>query len=296
MNATYLSAKTIKETNFGEILTHCRLVLPENLPVKVITNGQRVLINVGEAAFFPAGSVFEVNSDCERKQIDFDYSLIHEEEDLTFLLPLFSNAFILKPKAETAKAKEVKPFGFILPITATGSDKAALKDTTANLSPVDLVRLIFERVSAGDSFFFELNSKILMKTLMSMIGQEALTALYGAGEKKPTHDMVGRLSNVVRFINEHYSEQITLDDIAAAAPYTRTHLSHLYKTFYGISLFDYLNLVKSYAAGKILITEKVSTQDAFLRAGFTSSSNFNRVFKDVLGYSPRDYVKFKNYD
>ena len=95
------------------------------------------------------------------------------------------------------------------------------------------------------------------------------------------------ISSVIRtardYIAEHLSENPSLSEIASAAFVTPHHLSYLFKKQVGIGIADYMNQQKILRTAELLSDSELSILDIALRSGFTSKSNFYRVFKEYYG-------------
>lgn len=118
-----------------------------------------------------------------------------------------------------------------------------------------------------------------------------LAALYCDGEEEPQLAMEdGTLvCRVVEYINSHYTEPITLEDIARALGYSYRYMSGVVNRFFGQSLPKVVNRYRvNYACDLLLNTETEITMISLL-CGFGSVRNFNRNFKTVMGVSPRKY-------
>lgn len=99
------------------------------------------------------------------------------------------------------------------------------------------------------------------------------------------------LSSVIRtareYIAAHLSENPGLTEIAAAAYVTPHHLSYLFKKQVGIGISDYMNQQKILRTAELLADSELSILDIALQSGFTSKSNFYRVFKEYYGVTPQ---------
>jgi Beta-xylosidase len=100
-----------------------------------------------------------------------------------------------------------------------------------------------------------------------------------------------RLKRVLSWINEHYAENPSLGDAAAAAFISPYYLSHFFTAALGMSYSHYLNNVKVDMARQELLASTDSVVDVMLRHGFPNAKTFNRVFKEALGCSPSQYRK-----
>ncbi|MBQ7355431.1 MAG: helix-turn-helix domain-containing protein [Clostridia bacterium] len=98
-------------------------------------------------------------------------------------------------------------------------------------------------------------------------------------------------SQVIRMAREyiaaHLPENPGLSEIAAAVYVTPHHLSYLFKKQVGIGIADYMNQQKILRTAELLSDPELSILDIALQSGFTSKSNFYRVFKEYYGITPQ---------
>ena len=92
-----------------------------------------------------------------------------------------------------------------------------------------------------------------------------------------------------RFINEHFRQQITAADIAAAAGFSPNYLSRKFREAAGIGVHDYLVFVRLREAALELVTTRESVTEIALRCGFSDSNYFKDAFKKKYGMTPREY-------
>ncbi|KYP16379.1 AraC family transcriptional regulator [Flavihumibacter sp. CACIAM 22H1] len=101
-----------------------------------------------------------------------------------------------------------------------------------------------------------------------------------------------RLGNIYNFILSNYAEQLTLDDVAKQAHMTPQAFCRFFKKRTRHTFVSFLNEVRINEACKKLTEggfDSIST--IAYTCGFNSITNFNRVFKSVLGKSPSEYVE-----
>ncbi|WP_184545611.1 AraC family transcriptional regulator [Mucilaginibacter sp. FT3.2] len=104
-----------------------------------------------------------------------------------------------------------------------------------------------------------------------------------------------RIGNIYNFIMGHYSDQITLEDVAKVAFMTPESFCRYFKKHTGHTFISFLNEVRINEACKKLIAHKFENINTVAyKCGFKSITNFNRVFKFVIGSSPRDYIDSYN--
>ncbi|MBP3360727.1 MAG: helix-turn-helix domain-containing protein [Clostridia bacterium] len=100
-----------------------------------------------------------------------------------------------------------------------------------------------------------------------------------------------RSDPVIRYINEHYREKLSLTRLSEIFYVSPSYLSRSFKKDIGISLVEYINSVRIQKAITMLVSSNCSVVQVAKRCGFTSTQNFNRVFKQITGSPPSFYKK-----
>jgi AraC-like DNA-binding protein len=104
-------------------------------------------------------------------------------------------------------------------------------------------------------------------------------------------EYIDKFNVIFEYINNNYSEDITLDTIADVAGFSKFHFSRLFKQFTDMSFYDYLNQRRVKEAEKLLLVPNLSITEVAMRSGFSSIATFNRVFKSFKECTP---TEFKN--
>lgn len=91
------------------------------------------------------------------------------------------------------------------------------------------------------------------------------------------------------YINNHCTEDLTLDDIADMAGFSKYHFSRLFKEFAGMSFYKYLNTRRIAFAERLLMDPTTNVTEVAVRSGFNSISAFMRMFKIVKGCTPTQF-------
>ena len=100
-----------------------------------------------------------------------------------------------------------------------------------------------------------------------------------------------RIGNIYNFIIQNYNKPITLEDVAKTACMTPESFCRYFKKHTEITFISFLNKIRINEACKKLTEHKFECISiAAYKCGFTSITNFNRVFKSIIGCSPREYV------
>ncbi len=95
--------------------------------------------------------------------------------------------------------------------------------------------------------------------------------------------------SVLGYINEHYSENLTLDDLANKFFISKYHLSREFQRLVGTSVHRYI-IQKRLVMAKQMLSEGKPSSEVYQQCGFGDYSNFDRAFKAEYQISPKDYV------
>ncbi|MNP62656.1 HTH-type transcriptional activator Btr [compost metagenome] len=94
------------------------------------------------------------------------------------------------------------------------------------------------------------------------------------------------------YISRHYREDISLEKAAKDIGITHTYLSRLFKGETGMSFTERLNLVRIEVSKKFMDGGE-SVKEIYENVGFKNYSYFFKVFKEVTGSTPLEYIKNK---
>lgn len=100
-----------------------------------------------------------------------------------------------------------------------------------------------------------------------------------------------RLKSGLSFIQQHYKENVSLQDISNACQTSKSECCHLFKSILGESPISLLSNYRIQASLLLLLNEKKSMNDISAELGFHGSSYFSETFKKIMKCSPRDYRK-----
>ncbi len=91
------------------------------------------------------------------------------------------------------------------------------------------------------------------------------------------------------YINQHYQEPLSLEDVADVSGFSRFHFTRIFKQCMNMTFYEYLNQKRISKAEELLSTTTQSVTEVAMNSGFSSISAFNRTFKSVKGCSPSVY-------
>jgi len=102
--------------------------------------------------------------------------------------------------------------------------------------------------------------------------------------------MLGDFQNLLSYMEDHSSENITLEEAADMMHFSPSHFSKVFKQLIGIGFVKYLNIIRiTQASEQLLHSDSTITQIAY-NCGFQNVRTFNRVFKEITGHTPSEYM------
>ncbi len=103
------------------------------------------------------------------------------------------------------------------------------------------------------------------------------------------HSETDRLSDVYKYVQSHFMDNISLATIAGIASLTQQSFCRLFKKRTGKHFVEYLNEVRISSACKYLLNTDWSISEIAYNSGYKTVSNFNKLFKNITGMSPKAY-------
>lgn len=94
---------------------------------------------------------------------------------------------------------------------------------------------------------------------------------------------------VMRWIEEHYHEEIKLRQLAALTHLSPNYLCRVFRQETGGSITDYLTARRIKQACRLLETTDLAVERIGIEAGFPNGSYFIQLFKNVMGITPLKY-------
>lgn len=100
-----------------------------------------------------------------------------------------------------------------------------------------------------------------------------------------------KMKLVLKYIENHYMDKITIEEIAEEAGLSQSHFMKYFKNTMGTSFTCYLNEYRLIMASRLLVSSDSSILDIAAEVGFDNLSYFNRTFKKRFSQTPREYRK-----
>jgi AraC-like DNA-binding protein len=94
---------------------------------------------------------------------------------------------------------------------------------------------------------------------------------------------------------DNLSEQLTVDDLARAAMFSKFHFTRVFQRVTGISPGRFLSAIRLQEAKQLLVTTKLNVADISLRVGYNSVGTFSTRFTKSVGLSPTTYRRMGGF-
>lgn len=102
-------------------------------------------------------------------------------------------------------------------------------------------------------------------------------------EKK---NAMGRLEEAFRYINVHYTEKITLGEVAQSVYMSDNYFSTYFKKVTNCSFIDYITELRLKKVNELMKVTDLNMLDIAMECGFNNMSNFYRMYKKHIGELP----------
>jgi AraC-like DNA-binding protein len=97
------------------------------------------------------------------------------------------------------------------------------------------------------------------------------------------------VERVIRAMRENLGEQITMDDMARTAMFSKFHFSRIFLRVTGISPGRFLSALRLQEAKRLLLTNSMAVADISHLVGYNSIGTFSSRFRASVGVSPSEY-------
>ncbi len=97
-----------------------------------------------------------------------------------------------------------------------------------------------------------------------------------------------RLDEVMNYIDTHYMEKLTMEEVAAVANMSPGHFSKLFHKIMGQRYIDYIIQKRIQKANELLETTERTVVDIAMECGFHNTANFYRTYRKFYKKAPRE--------
>jgi len=99
---------------------------------------------------------------------------------------------------------------------------------------------------------------------------------------------------VVRYIHEHYCENITLGLLADEIAISKNYLGQIFRNAMGETFNQYLTRIRMEKARQMIVEGKLYIYEVAMKVGYSNIPYFSSQFKKYIGVNPADLLKSKS--
>lgn len=141
-------------------------------------------------------------------------------------------------------------------------------------------------IASGSSYTRDIEINTGLSQLLTLLMADA----WRPEDARPGTKKMG-MEEVKAYLDAHYSQRITLDDLAERCFINKYYLTRAFKAQFGVSIMDYLLSVRITEAKNRLRFTNQSAEEIGQAVGIGDVCYFSRVFKKVEGVGIREYRK-----
>ena len=149
------------------------------------------------------------------------------------------------------------------------------------------LKLMLQEARGGQTGYHQVCQHLLDIILLRLQRQDDLAI----ASSEPGHKISRECDLVRRYIDNHFKENLTLDQLSAIAHINKYYLVHAFRKEYNISPISYL-IARRTQESRFLLTNTDYTLSQIAQIlGFSSPSYFSQSFRRLEGISPMEYRK-----
>ena len=134
--------------------------------------------------------------------------------------------------------------------------------------------------------FIDSSKPLYCKSCLYYIAARLLDESGLSPRKAPASDL---LHQILIYVQEHYLEELTLQDLAVRLGYNRMYISRFINSHLNLSFTDLVNQHRINYGAHLLKTTDTPVSDIAFACGYNSLRSFNRCFKEIHHMTPREY-------
>ena len=131
---------------------------------------------------------------------------------------------------------------------------------------------------------YELELKSLLFKFFSLLYKNDLIEKH-----QNKNNLTNKIKLVLNYINDHYSEDISINTLADLCEYSEYHFMRFFKKHIGLTCIQYINNLRLEKSSILLTSTNNAIMDISLEVGFDNLSYFNKLFKRKYNLTPKEF-------
>ena len=140
----------------------------------------------------------------------------------------------------------------------------------------------------GKDIAYELELKSLLFKFFSLLYKNNLIEKHQI-KNNLTINTTDKIKLVLNYINDHYSEDISINTLADLCQYSEYHFMRFFKKHIGLTCIQYINNLRLEKSSILLTSTNNAIMDISLEVGFDNLSYFNKLFKRKYNLTPKEF-------
>lgn len=138
---------------------------------------------------------------------------------------------------------------------------------------------------------FELLIKSILLKLLVIVGREFKNDADNSMHKAIFDRHKNAINSAMNYLNEHYQEDIVLEQAAKIYSFSPSYFSYLFKSITSRTFTEYIHTIRISKAMELLRSPEYDGKmfDLCIRVGFNNVNHFNRLFRIQTGLTPTQY-------
>lgn len=239
------------------------IIAPRENGYTVVLQNEKVYLNEGDIIIINTGIIhgLEAPETGERIIIQFDIALLNIIKELETLLFMMPPVIVFRAAQATPTYRIVH----------------------------DCLEKIIKEYDDSKAFHEVFIYAALIEIYGELARREVFRHDMDLDNQLKQQNYVEAILRTCEYINAHYMDSLTLQQVAAVSGFSKFHFSRVFKQFTNKTFYEYLNNKRIQQATLLLSNKELSITQIAMESGFNTISTFNRTFKEVNGRSPSSY-------
>lgn len=153
-----------------------------------------------------------------------------------------------------------------------------------SVQPFDAIMKSLYNTASSSDYIRDMRINESLSTLLTLLMEQSWHPEASAQSKKRME-----LSVIKCYIDEHYTEKISMDDLAARFYINKQYLMRIFKKTYGTTINNYILDLRITKAKQCLRFTTMSIEEVGDIVGVHDVNYFSRCFRKIEGISPSEY-------
>lgn len=149
------------------------------------------------------------------------------------------------------------------------------------------MQFLFEQIFRVLEDNYSLGNFIYITQVLSMI----LAEIYCRKKEDTVKEQNSHITDVIKYMYSHLNENLTLEQIVQEFDFSKSYLNMIFRKYTQHAPMEYFLNLKMKRACELLKEDGSYVYEVAQKLGYADQYYFSRIFKRVVGVSPKDYRK-----